>query len=124
MADRRTAYVDRDIERNLASVILRQSTVKAYPPLGPARQTAGSQGGSGCQLGTHEGTFLQATGSIHLPGDGDYYPETLMEYSPGTDTHLAIAFTALLCVRHLSWRKRLQQRALTEEAIRRALTGE
>ncbi|MDE0004812.1 MAG: IS1634 family transposase [Rhodospirillaceae bacterium] len=37
--------------------------------------------------------------------------------------HLAIAFMTLLCVRHLSWRTRLQQRALSEEAIRRALTG-
>ncbi len=37
--------------------------------------------------------------------------------------HLAIAFMTLLCVRHLSWRTRLQQRALSEEAIRRALVG-
>ena len=37
--------------------------------------------------------------------------------------HLAIAFMTLLCVRHLSWRTRLQQRALSEQAIQRALTG-
>ena len=37
--------------------------------------------------------------------------------------HLAIAFMTLLCVRHLSWRTRLQQRALSEEVIRRALVG-
>ena len=29
----------------------------------------------------------------------------------------------LLCVRHLVWWTRLQQRALSEEAIRRTLTG-
>lgn len=40
-----------------------------------------------------------------------------------TRAHLAIAFMTLLCVRHLSWRTRLRQRALSEEAIRRALTG-
>ena len=35
--------------------------------------------------------------------------------------HLAIAFMTLLCVRHLSWRTRIQQRQASPEAIRRAL---
>ncbi len=35
--------------------------------------------------------------------------------------HIAIAFMTLLCVRHLAWRTRLQQRRASPEAIRQAL---
>ena len=35
--------------------------------------------------------------------------------------HIAIAFACLVCARHMAWRMRIQQRAVSEEAIREAL---
>ena len=81
----------------LASVILGQSAVIVSPPRGPARQTAGSQGGQGTYWAPMKEPFRRPPDRSISPVTEDYCLGTLEEHSPGTDTHLAFAFTVMTC---------------------------